>query len=66
MKTREELLKIRQNQCEWYKQYYCPIIEFDKCKICKAIHTKPLGLESLLQDGWEGIKRKQQKEGGNE
>lgn len=58
--SRGELLKGRQTQCEWKKQGYCPITEFDKCKVCKAIHTKPLGLDSLIAGGWEGIKAKQQ------
>jgi hypothetical protein len=55
MKTRSELLELRQNQCEWKKQGYCPITEFDKCKACKAIHSKPLGLEALVEGGWKGI-----------
>ena len=59
MKARCELLKLRQSQCQWKIDGYCPITEFDKCKNCKAIHTKPLGLASLFADGWEGIKRKQ-------
>jgi hypothetical protein len=62
MYTKEELLKSRQNQCQWKAEGYCPITEFDKCKTCKAIHTKPLGLNALVQNGWEGIKVKQRRE----
>lgn len=62
MKSREELLKFRQNQCLWKQNGYCPITEFDKCKVCKAIHVKPMGLDSLIADGWEGIKAKQRGE----
>lgn len=62
MYTREQLLKARQAQCEWKTSGRCPITDFDKCKVCKAIHTKPLGLESLVAGGWEGIKAKQRGE----
>lgn len=51
MYTREKLLKSRQTQCQWKTEGYCSITEFDKCKTCKAIHTKPLGLNSLMIDG---------------
>lgn len=60
MKTRTELLKARQEQCEWKQTQGCPITEFEKCSKCKAIHTKPLGLDSLIEGGWEGIQKKQQ------
>lgn len=59
MRTRTELLKARQEQCEWKQTQGCPITEFEKCSKCKAIHTKPLGLASLLEGGWEGIQKKQ-------
>lgn len=62
MYTKEELLKSRQTQCQWKTEGYCSITEFDKCKTCKAIHTKPLGLNGLMIDGWEGIKAKQRGE----
>lgn len=59
MRTRYELLKMRQSQCDWKRDGYCPINDFEKCKSCKAIHTKPLGLAALIENGWEGIKEKQ-------
>ena len=62
MYTRSKLLELRQKHCEWKLSQGCPITEFEKCSKCKALHTKPLGLASLLVGGWEGIKAKQQGE----
>lgn len=59
MYTRDELFAMRQGHCDWHKQYHCTITDFDKCKKCKALHVKPLGLESIVLNGFEGIQKLQ-------